>query len=572
MTTAFEQAVAAQDQAITAKSPLFVRACPGAGKTYVIVSRHLRGPAVTLRRGRALLSFTRAAATQMRRRCHRDGRPDATAFPHYIGTLDAFIWDALVTPNLPSNQPLQLIDSWDRVQAEVKLDRQIPLNGFTFVRDPRTGQEFIRQDLLAQEHTLLINGSNYGWDRWAQEAFTVRNAHYQDGYITGHESRLLALKYLADGESVTGPLRSRFAEIVVDEAQDCSVADLEIMTALHRVGIPLVIVADPDQMIYNWRNAELGVLRALAAELGQTVELAGNWRSSRTVCQAAATLRSGARPPDFAVRPPQLEPPLILLPTRFPRGGTAKHVQSGRPAIDVFLDHAQANGIEAADCLITAHSRTYLPTKNRRPSGNKATMLGHARHVVRSGTADEALVDDACRLAARMLLRYWYPDTPARGSVEARCTAAGVEFTGIIRRAYRFLYGLPELHAGWIADVNAELKNAPQPPGARPSRGTGRLSGKSPTPRAADAATASFRCDNIHQVKGDEHPAVMLLIPDNDTSSRWINGDPDTGESLRGWYVAVTRAQRLITIAVQPEQIEALTEFLTARQVATLIG
>lgn len=572
MTSAFEQAVAAQERAITAKAPLFVRACPGAGKTHMIVSRHLRGPSVTLRHGRALLSFTRAAATQMRHRCHRDGRPEATAFPHYIGTLDAFIWDTLVTPYLPANRTLQLLDSWERVQAEVNLDRPIPLSGFTFVRDPRTGQESIRQDLLSREHTLLINASNYGWDRWVKAAFDTRNAQYEAGYVTGHESRLLALKFLAAGESVTGPLRSRFAEIVVDEAQDCSVTDVEIMTTLHRTGIPLVVVADPDQMIYGWRDADLGILRALAAELGQTVELTGNWRSSRTVCRAAATLRSGVRPPDSAIRPPELEPPLILLPTRFTKGGTAQHALTGQPIVDVFLEHARAHGIEVSDCLITAHSRTYLPAKNRRPSGNNATMLAYAWHVVRSGTADHNPVDDACRIAARLLLRYWYPDTPAHGSVEARCTAAGVEFANIVRRAYRFLYGLPEPHAGWIAEVNAELKSAPRPPGARPRGRTGQLGGKLQKLRPVGTAAASFRSDNIHQVKGDEHPAVLLLMPDSDTSSRWIGGDPDTDESLRGWYVAITRAQRLIAVGVQQDQVAVLTEYLTAWQVATLIG
>lgn len=46
------------------------------------------------------------------------------------------------------------------------------------------------------------------------------------GYVAGHESRILALKYVESDENFTGPLRSRFAEIVVDEAQDCSMTDL----------------------------------------------------------------------------------------------------------------------------------------------------------------------------------------------------------------------------------------------------------------------------------------------------------------------------------------------------------
>ncbi|WP_433727461.1 UvrD-helicase domain-containing protein [Actinoplanes sp. CA-051413] len=572
MTSIVERAIAAQERAVTAAAPLFVRACPGAGKTHVIVSRHLRGPSVALRHGRALLSFTRAAATQMRRRCHREGRPEATTFPHYIGTLDAFIWDVLVVPYLPASKPLRLLDSWDRVQAEVKLDRTVPLSGFTFQRAPGAGYESIRQDLLSREHRRLIDGSNYPWSVWEKAALDARREQFQRGYVTGHESRLLALKFLNAGESVVGPLRSRFAEIIVDEAQDCSMTDLTVFEKLHRIGIPLVVVADPDQMIYGWRDADLARLDILEAELGQTVDLTGNWRSSPTICQLAATLRSGSRPPDDAVRPPQLEAPVILLPTNFLKGGVARHAPTGRPVVDVFLDHAQTYEVDVAVCLITAYSRSHLPVKNRRPAGNAATMLAHAWRVVHSATAEQSLVDDACRTGSRLLLRYWYPDAPAQGSLEARCTAVGVDFADIVRRAYGFLYALPEPNATWFRDVNVKLKGWPQPPGARPRGVIGQLRGKADGLRAAGAATAPFRSDNIHQVKGDEHPGVLLLVPEDDAGVRWINGDPAADEMLRNWYVAVTRAQRLIAVGVQQDGLEAIARHLGMRGVPFVVG
>lgn len=572
MNSVVEQAVAAQERAITAPAPLFVRACPGAGKTHVIVSRHLRAPAAVLRHGRALLSFTRAAAAQMRRRCHREGRPEAAAFPHYIGTLDAFIWDVLVAPYRPADAPLNLLDSWERVQAEVKLDRQVSLAAFTFQRDPETGQESIRQDLLSREHERLISGSSYPWDIWVKATFAARTAQVEAGYVTGHETRLLALKYLGSGECVTGPLRSRFAEIIVDEAQDCSVTDLAILRQLRRIGIPLVVVADPDQMIYGWRDADLASLRALEADLGQTLNLDGNWRSSSTVCQLATTLRAGSRSPDVAVRPPLPEPPVILLPTTFPKGGRARHEPSRRPVVDVFLEHARNHAIDAADCLITAYRRAYLPAKSRRPTGNPATMLAHAWRVVRSATADPDLVDDACQIGARLLVRYWYPDVTVQGSVHARCTAAGVEFGDIIRRAYAFLYALPEPHPDWPRDVNLGLKNWPRPLGAAPRGVAGQLRGKPDKPNASTATVGLCRDDNIHQVKGDEHQGVLLLVPDQDASTRWINGDPAADELLRNWYVAVTRAQKLIAIAIEQDHLGTLAEHLRTRQIPILIG
>ena len=62
------QARAAQQQVITADPPFAVIACPGAGKTRVIVDRHL-SRAVPVRQGRAITAFTRVAAAEVHRRC-----------------------------------------------------------------------------------------------------------------------------------------------------------------------------------------------------------------------------------------------------------------------------------------------------------------------------------------------------------------------------------------------------------------------------------------------------------------------------------------------------------------------
>jgi DNA helicase II / ATP-dependent DNA helicase PcrA len=96
-------------------------------------------------------------------------------------------------------------------------------------------------------------------------------------------------------------------------------------------------------------------------------------------------------------------------------------------------------------------------------------MLAHAWRVVHSATADPDLVDDACRISARLLVRYWYPNVTISGSLEARCTTAGAEFSDIIRHAYAFLHTLPNPHADWHRDVNAQLKDWPRLPGAQRS-------------------------------------------------------------------------------------------------------
>ncbi|MEU4159252.1 UvrD-helicase domain-containing protein [Actinoplanes sp. NPDC026670] len=572
MNAAADQAAAAQQQAITAAAPLFVRACPGAGKTHVIVSRHLRGPAAVLRDGRALLSYTRAAAQQIRDRCHRLGRPDATGYPHYVGTLDGFLWNHLVIPHRSPERPLQLLDSWDRVNATVTLNhRTVPLSAFSFICRPGTYADVIRRDLMPTAYLRLIQSSGRNWDDWVRQAYTVRRDLCSRGYVTGHEARQLALQHLDRDPGLADTLRSRFAELVVDEGQDCSSTDVEILDRLHEHGVPLVVVADPDQLIYGWRDADPARLAALENKLGTTIVLDGNWRSTGPVCRLANTLRTGRRPPDIAVHTTTADPPVILLPAVFTRTGN-RHLPSGRPVTDIFLQHAHQHGISPQQCLTTAHRRAHLPAAHRPNGANTATRLAHARRVLHSATAGHDLLDSACRTGARTLLRYWYPHLDHTSSLEDQSIAAGLDLDTIARHAYAFLHALPEPGPNWPKAVNQRLKDSPRPAGAAPQRTTGYLRGTATLPPRTDDTGRPCPADNIHQVKGAEYQAVLLLVPDDDAGIRWINGDPATDELLRTWYVAVTRAQRLLGIGIGADQLPAITEHLRDRQVPVLIG
>jgi DNA helicase II / ATP-dependent DNA helicase PcrA len=105
------QAHAAQQQVATAEPPFATIACPGAGKTRVIVDRHLTRP-VPVRQGRAITSFTRVAAAEVHRRCVAAGRLDLTDHPHFISTLDTFLWLHLVRQFLPTDRIWRRLESW----------------------------------------------------------------------------------------------------------------------------------------------------------------------------------------------------------------------------------------------------------------------------------------------------------------------------------------------------------------------------------------------------------------------------------------------------------------------------
>lgn len=65
---------------------------------------------------------------------------------------------------------------------------------------------------------------------------------------------------------------------------------------------------------------------------------------------------------------------------------------------------------------------------------------------------------------------------------------------------------------------------------------------------------------------------MLLLVPDKDATTRWTSGDPAADDLLRNWYVAVTRAQKLIAVGIEQGHLDALAVYLRTRQVPIMIG
>ncbi|MBK7622998.1 MAG: ATP-dependent helicase [Kineosporiaceae bacterium] len=88
-------------------------------------------------------------------------------------------------------------------------------------------------------------------------------------------------------------LAARFAEIIVDGAQDCGPEELAILTVLRDAGVDIVMVGDLDQAIYEFRRSQPDQVRAFASQLPPGQRLDGNYRSTPAICGVVASLRSG---------------------------------------------------------------------------------------------------------------------------------------------------------------------------------------------------------------------------------------------------------------------------------------
>jgi DNA helicase II / ATP-dependent DNA helicase PcrA len=570
------QAQAAQQQVITGDPPFAVLACPGSGKTRVIVERHL-SRAVPVRQGRAITSFTRVAAAEVHHRCMAAGRLDLTGHPHFIGTLDTFLWLHLVRPFLPADRVWRRLESWrdapDKSAEFVTGQMTYRLADADFDYDPGTDSWSVRPTGAARQGQLPGN--------WAWLARRTRASLEQAGYLTGTELRAHSCRNLVSRGAALGALLSaKYAELVVDEAQDCSAADLHILTRLHDAGVPLVIVADPDQAIYGFRGAATQELTRLAERLGRH-DLTHNWRSTAIICSVAATLRRdpARRVPDTAVADHHDAPHPVLI-----------YTSSNRDIITAdFVRYAAELGISPGDCLVVAHARATLPRTYAgaaRPPSPKAAALAWAIGILTEYPAAPAQVRNRARdVVARTVLRWWYSGADGRTPTE-NLTANGLDPAAFQRLVYRIATAMPPLDqpmSTWVPAASAVLDHHPPTEGAVRTRtrlvNTGNANRTAHTAAGLPSAAATGgqpRLSTVHRVKGDHSEAVLLLIPTNEatacTVTAWMTGmdpEPEIAEALRVAYVGITRAGRLLGLAIPASDEERVLAFLHHHAIPT---
>jgi len=133
---------------------------------------------------------------------------------------------------------------------------------------------------------------------------------------------------LRDDPAIATGLRARWPRISVDEYQDIDPVQYDLLRMISGDGAGLTAIGDPDQSIYRFRGADVGIFGRFAADFpgATTVELTRNYRSNPAIVTAAMQAIS----------------PGTLIP-----GRTAVAVRGG-PAGVVTFDEAADEHAEAA--------------------------------------------------------------------------------------------------------------------------------------------------------------------------------------------------------------------------------
>ena len=318
-TAHLEKLNAAQRKAVThgeplpekgfASGPLLILAGAGTGKTDTLAHRvahlviHGVDPARIL-----MLTFTRRAAQEMRRRAHEitkkalneslggvsgtiSQRLGWAGTFHSIGNrlLRHYAGHLQLDPHFSVIDRGDAADLMDSVRAELGLA----------ARD----QRFPRKDTCLQIYSNRVNTrtalkdtleQHYPWcAHWEEELTALFRAYVeqkQHARLLDYDDLLLYWHGAMSEPRLAQHIGAHFDHVLVDEYQDTNRLQAEILHALKPDGSGLTVVGDDAQAIYSFRAAAVENILGFAERFkprAEAVTLAQNYRSTQQVLDVA---------------------------------------------------------------------------------------------------------------------------------------------------------------------------------------------------------------------------------------------------------------------------------------------
>jgi hypothetical protein len=542
---------------------LFVEACPGAGKTRAIVARYLAAVGEGQRRGVALLSFTNAAIDEARRRCTSH---HALTAPNFLGTFDTFINRFISGPAFATvhGAAARFVPAWGDVPAAnfkvYGLPNYLDFNLEWFDFDGNGEAHLIPSRVRSRYAPALLSA-------YAENAAPVDTKAAQiharlvnqRRILSSSASRSFAVSLLGDDKHrvmLGGLLSARFREVIVDEAQDCCPEELEVLRLLAANDVDVVAVADLDQAIFEFRDAEPTAVKAFLEQLPAGTPLAGNFRSTPAICGINSRLRTGAGVDepcgDLADDPTEIQ---------------WIDFQDLGDIADAIATIAEAHHDPIDSVMVLAHRRSDAAraagaTTSNQTSTHKVVRLAQ-QHAVLAADDDASRRLRAVQAAERVLVELVASDSAAELSTAACAAQLGIDERWLRDAAMRTaLCADPALgRTEYTVRVRQTVQQLAWPSGAQlPPLGQGLATPSANIWNAVqDEAPASLAWSTIHAAKGREFDVVVLVIPkqlSKDDEGRtcldlWEQNLD--GESRRVLYVGASRARRLLVIAVHSD-------------------
>ncbi|PYI39483.1 hypothetical protein CVS30_05930 [Arthrobacter psychrolactophilus] len=237
-----------------------VCACPGSGKTTLVVAKVLllSRKWVSRTRGMLLLSHTNVAKDEISRRFLALGEElSSNGRPHYVGTIHSFVNKFLTIPYLLSiGIEQKAVDDAIAIRVRNQLlgGKLYGLRGF--LERKHSSLEAIKiteSDLDKPFGVNLLGVASLGTDSYSSAAAAVRGS-VELGYLRHDEIFVFANRYLELYPEIAPALRHRFPYISIDEMQDTTSEQAKLLNQIFpydHEDICVQRIGDPNQAIFG---------------------------------------------------------------------------------------------------------------------------------------------------------------------------------------------------------------------------------------------------------------------------------------------------------------------------------
>lgn len=284
-----------QEAVKTVNGPLLVHAGPGSGKTRVIVHRiaYMVTEAKINPRSILAVTFSKKAADEMKKRLQKLlGR---TAPYINVSTIHSACLRILRSEGAPEYGPdFEVLDE----EEQNKLIRLCMENAGLDVEENslRRIKEMIRYaksnmidpaSIAPGSHDRFDDASATIYRSYQRSLKKLRTLDYDDMLI-------YAYRLLRENEATLKKYQSQYKYILVDEFQDTSSLQYQLIRMLGIAHGNVCVVGDPDQTIYSWRQASIANIGSFRRDFPavRTIGMQENYRSTSTIVDAANALIS----------------------------------------------------------------------------------------------------------------------------------------------------------------------------------------------------------------------------------------------------------------------------------------
>src|SRR5256884_5466099 len=291
----------------TAEGPLLILAGAGSGKTRVITYRiaHLIENLGAMPESILAVTFTNKAASEMVERVDKIvgglsvAKPVISTFPSFCVRVLRRDIEALRIPStVPGTPPIGLTknfviyDESDQQQLVKSVMRRLGIDDKQVT--PRSVLAHISwaKNHMLDPQEVYLQSADPKTERVAQIYEEYRKELLKANALDFDDLLLEAVRLLKAVPAVREHYNRRFQYVLVDEYQDTTRPQYELMRVLAGTHHNVCAVGDEDQSIYSWRGADIRNILEFEEDFPEAkiIRLEQNYRSTQNILQAASAV------------------------------------------------------------------------------------------------------------------------------------------------------------------------------------------------------------------------------------------------------------------------------------------